>query len=197
MRIGEALGLQITYYDRQILRNLKGDIYYRNNAWCINIVFRGSNPIDSLAKGHRGRKLYIEISDTLTFEKYLKRYLEFRDRKTKQKKNPWFLINNRGKKLTQNTAYVRFKRNLEKTLPQLTKDFTLHTWRHTYCTNALLEGVRLEIVSKRAGHKSPLTTFLIYVHNTREDMLDIRKKYDHYIEPALKYLQRRTNKWTT
>ena len=105
-------------------------------------------------------------------------------------------ISNSGKKLTQNTAYVRLKRNLDKSLTQDSSHLTLHTWRHTYCSNALRMGVPLEVVAKQVGHKSPLTTFLIYVHNTWEEMLEVRKKYDHYLEPALRYLQRRTNKWT-
>ncbi|HYE83727.1 MAG TPA: site-specific integrase [Clostridia bacterium] len=194
MRIGEALGIQIRSLDKDSIRDIKGDIYYKDNTWCIDIIWRNWNPIDSLAKGHRSRTVYISNEDKHEFEALLLNYMRFWEGKKRINKGNWLFINNSGEKLTQNTAYIRFKRLLGKSLNEIKKHITLHSWRHTYCTNALKQGTSIEEVATQVGHTSTYTTYLIYVHNTKEDMIKVREKYTHYMEPALKYKQRRFSK---
>lgn len=180
MRIGEVLGLQIIKFSDDI-KNLEGDICYENGAWKINVVYRHDNYHDSLAKSHAPRSVSIRESSRFEFELLLERYLKFRKRKLGNKKVKWFFISNRATKLTQNTAYKRFKRTLGEVCPELIDRVTLHSYRHSFCTKEILAGTPLELVAKIVGHESPATTYRIYVHYSGEDMKEIRKKHSHYM----------------
>ena len=172
VRIGEALGLQIIESDN--IKNLSGDIYYGEEAWKIKVVYRRDNNFDSLSKSHSSRIISIKESDKFEFELLLERYLKFRKRKLKNRKCKWLFITNRATKLSQNTAYERFKRTLEKACPESVDKLTLHSFRHTFCTKELLNGTPLELVAKMAGHADPVTTYKINVHYSDEDIREIR-----------------------
>lgn len=186
IRIGEALGLIITDYDGFDVKSIKGDIYFKDGEWKVKVVWRSDNPIDSLAKGHSVRIINIADNDKYEFESLLDRYLKSRTRKLKNKTSKWLFVSNRGSKLKQNTAYKRFKNTLKNACPECIDDITLHSFRHTFCTNEIMKGVPLEIVAKIVGHKSPKTTFDLYVHYSGERMEKVREKYSHYLTNKLK-----------
>lgn len=191
IRIGEALGLCVFDYDVKDIKLTSGDIVFKDGQWFIKVVWRIENPTDSLTKSHSSRQIAIKESDKFEFEMLFERYLKFRDRKIRDKKMKWLFISNHGTKLNQNTAYKRFKRTLEKACPESINDITLHSWRHTFCTQLLLEGIPMELVAKMAGHRSRKTTFKTYIHYSGEHMQEIRKKYSHYMETELPNMNQR------
>lgn len=46
----------------------------------------------------------------------------------------------------------------------VSKDYTIHSMRHTHATLLLKHGVNLNVVSQRLGHSSPSVTLNIYAH---------------------------------
>jgi len=187
LRIGEALGLKIFNDTYQDIKDISGDITYIDDSWRVSVIWRGENLHDSLVKNQASRNIYIKKSDVFEFELLLEKYLKFRRRVLKNKESQWLFVSNRGTKLKQNTAYVRFKRNLYISCPEIANNITLHSWRHTFCTNELLNGTPVEFVAKIVGHKNSKTTFDIYIHYSGDYMEEIRKKYTNYMQELNKF----------
>lgn len=182
MRIGEALGIRIECIDYNDIKKIKGDIFYYNGKWTINIVFRPDNPSDSLSKGHFNRTVELSSDVQYTFEMLLTRFLKWRKRILNRTNQNWLFVSRSGTKLSQNTAYVLFKRILERCYPFTSEKLTLHSFRHTFCTNEIKKGTPLEFIAKVVGHKSPQTTFETYIHISGLAEKDIRLKYSKYVE---------------
>lgn len=178
IRIGEALGLKIFSHDAKNLRDTRGDVYYKQGCWVIEIVWRSENDYFCRTKSHKNRGIQLKQSETPMFELLLERYLKWREEKLKGKYNEWLFISNHGNQLTQNTAYIQFKRTLSKAHLARRTNLTLHTYRHTFATKELLTGTPIEIVSQILGHEDSLTTEKIYTHYTSKELLEVREKIE-------------------
>ncbi|MGF7060381.1 tyrosine-type recombinase/integrase [Brassicibacter mesophilus] len=182
MRPGEALGIQIVNFDVNNIKNIKGDIVHRKGRWEIKIIFRPGNPTDSLAKSHSNRIIELKHEENYLFEMLLDRYLKWRKSILKGKKLKWLFISNRGNKLSQNTAYKRFKEKIRKCDPILSNNLTLHSFRHTFCTKEMTKGIPIEFIAKMVGHSSPRVTFETYIHLCGLSEQEIVDRYSTYIK---------------
>ncbi|WP_026881451.1 tyrosine-type recombinase/integrase [Clostridium akagii] len=183
IRIGELLGMAITSYGRDNLReSLKGDITFKKGRWCINIKYRSGNEYFRRGKSYSDRSIFLKKSEICEFEILMQRYLNFRIKKCKSKTNKWLFLNSNGNELTQNTAYKQFKRTLERGDLSYRTNITLHNFRHTFITRQLNDGVPIEYVSMLVGHKNIETTRKTYYHVTASELGDIREKYDDYVD---------------
>lgn len=176
MRIGEAIGLKILYVNKKAIKELSGDIIFNGEAWEIRIIPRSDDPNDSRVKSGVKRTIEISEADAQTFEILLERYLKWRNNKVKGKNIEWLFISNSGNKLTQNTAYKRFKSCLSAEHKERNQ-LTLHSYRHTFCTNELKKGTSLYFLYKYVGHKDPKTTLDMYIHLTGKLQKDIMNNY--------------------
>lgn len=62
-------------------------------------------------------------------------------------------------------------------LAGVTKKVTAHTFRHSYATHLLENGVALRHIQELLGHAKPETT-MIYTHVTRKSLLDVQSPLD-------------------
>lgn len=181
-RIGELLGIRIINCDPKNTRGIDGDIKFKDNKWIISTIARPDNPFYARNKSSRNRDIQLLSSQTPTFELMLERYLKWRDKVLKGKKCEWFFISSRGTHLSQDTAYKKLKRNIEKLLLSNRQNLSFHNYRHTFITKEAKSGLPSEYVSKLAGHKDPEFTRKVYVHYTNSDIASIRQKYDEGLE---------------
>lgn len=93
-------------------------------------------------KNRRGRVVY--FSDDA--RDALKAWLKQRDAR-----QPYLFYGRRGNSLTYNGARLMFKRNLDKA-ELAHKDYTLHCLRHTFASEMLNAGMRLECLQPLLGH---------------------------------------------
>lgn len=186
IRIGEALGIKILNYDRKNLRDIEGDFKYEDGRWTISICWRAENPFFCRTKSHCSRAITLKKSETQIFELLLERYLRWRISRVKKASTQWLFISNRGKHLTQNVAYSKFKATLNKAgLQERSTILTLHSYRHTFASFELVKGVPLEIISKILGHKNFETTKKTYIHFTKENITKMREDFDRKLEEDL------------
>lgn len=76
-------------------------------------------------------------------------------------------IDENGERLTRKKAYYQIKKAVTKAgYPWATP----HTLRHSYCTDLLVRGADLSLVSKMMGHKSVAVT-QIYTHLVTDDIV--------------------------
>lgn len=178
IRIGEALGLEIRYYDLQDIKTLKGSVFFKDGRWTIRVVWDPENDYFCRSKGHKDRVIQLKKDEGYTFELLLEKYLKWREMKVRSEDTKWFFISNSGKQLTQNTAFKQFKRTLSKIGLNRQKDLKPHSYRHTWATTEILKGVPIELVAKALGHKDSKTTEKIYFHLTSGRLVEIREKAD-------------------
>jgi site-specific recombinase XerD len=67
------------------------------------------------------------------------------------------------KPFTMNYAQVYYIFNIMKRALNLDKNITIHTLRHTFCSNLIQKGVDIAIIQKLANHKK-ITTTMRYAH---------------------------------
>ena len=60
---------------------------------------------------------------------------------------------------------------------QIKKTVTPHTFRHSYSTHLLENGVDIRYIQSLLGHAKPETT-MIYTHVKRKDLMDIQNPLD-------------------
>lgn len=179
VRIGEAIGAKIFYYNIEDLRTIKGDIEFKDGTWYFKVVRRSSNPhYCRNTKSKKSRAIALLSDDIFTFERLLEKYLKWREKKVKKKYIEWLFISSLGNHLSQNVAYNQFKRVLYKALLTGRNHITLHSYRHTWATREILAGIPIELVSKALGHKNSRTTEELYFHVTSKGRAEIRDKYD-------------------
>lgn len=73
----------------------------------------------------------------------------------------YIITNNKPFKISYNQCYYLF--NLMKKDLNLDKDITIHTLRHTFCSDLLQENVSLPVIQALANHKK-ITTTMRYTH---------------------------------
>ncbi|MCM8771515.1 MAG: site-specific tyrosine recombinase XerD [Candidatus Omnitrophica bacterium] len=117
----------------------------------------------------KGQRERIAILNQKTME-LLKEYL-------KSRKNyvcEYLFLNNQGKKLSRQSVWKIVKKYAK--FSGIEKNITPHTFRHTFATHLLSEGLDLRIVQELLGHKSIATTE-IYTHLERKKVKEIYKKF--------------------
>ena len=62
---------------------------------------------------------------------------------------------------------------------------TLHGLRHTHITHLLMDGVPINVVSKRAGHSSITITIDTYGHVLEENQRELADNYGSALELTL------------
>lgn len=92
------------------------------------------------------------------------------DRKKKKKS-----IKHHNKRLFPYDSIQTSWENLE-SRAELPDDITFHSLRHHFCSNALLNGVPIQIVKEMAGHKS-ITTTEKYIHAIPSDSARLIQQY--------------------
>lgn len=100
---------------------------------------------------------------------YIKDYI--REVRTFGKINPKsediLFLNNRGNKLTRVMVFVIIKEATKKA--NIDKKISPHTFRHSFATHLLKNGVDLRFIQEMLGHSS-ITTTEIYTHLNTEDL---------------------------
>lgn len=90
--------------------------------------------------------------------------------------------NTRGKPWSRNAIGLRFRRLREKLGGE---PITIYTLRHTFITQALLNGTPVQTVAQLAGH-SPETTLRIYSHLDHEKFSEDMRKASNEVTNAAK-----------
>jgi integrase/recombinase XerC len=88
-------------------------------------------------------------------------------------KEPFLLINSRGKKLVARSIYSMVKLYLGKVSTIEKK--SPHILRHSFATHMMNNGADLNAVKELLGHSS-LAATQVYTHNTIEKLKEIYKK---------------------
>ncbi len=111
---------------------------------------------------------------SLTKENYQNGCLYIYDKKTNEnfiipvaEKIKSIIINFNGFKIDYNKCYYLF--NLMKKELNLDDQITIHTLRHTFCSNLIQKGVPITTIQKLANHKK-ITTTMRYAHLSQEQL---------------------------
>jgi site-specific recombinase XerD len=112
-----------------------------------------SREVAIIGKGSKPRKLLFYDQSEIWIRKYLK--------KRKGKCEYLFSTINGKSKWSYNDVGRSFQRYRK--LSGITKNFTIHTFRHTFATQLLLNGVPLNQVSFLLGHANLETTMKYYI----------------------------------
>ena len=118
--------------------------------------------------GKRNKERYLPISDSLrdTLRDYIKL------KKKKYPCAPFFLITDKGKKVTEYYVYKLVKESLQKVSLKVKK--SPHMLRHSFATHLLETDVSLNTVKELLGHSS-LASTQIYAH---VNLKDLKQKYN-------------------
>ena len=131
-----------------------------------NIIFENS----TLKIKGKGKKERIAFLNKNSIEA-IKRYLPERSLKKNAGVSSYLFINNRGKKISRQSLWKIIKK-----LNITEKNVTPHTFRHSFATHLLEEGLDLRIVQELLGHKT-LATTEIYTHINKKQIKKIYKKF--------------------
>lgn len=147
IRRAEATGLKWSDIDIQ-----KRRIIIRRNVLCLS----GYGIVEKETKT-TGSTRTITISEQLC-----ELLIEYKKKQNNKKNNGnWLFIRKDGNVIGPDTFLIWLRKVLKSAgLP----NYTLHSLRHTNITLQLLNGVPITVVSARAGHSSPSTTFNFYSH---------------------------------
>ena len=129
-----------------------------------------SEEIPIIGKGGRPRTLFFHNKSAY----WIKRYL------AKRKDSNEYLFANRAgtEKWSYNDVCRSFQRY--KKLSGIAKDFTIHTFRHTFATQLLMNGVNIRKVSYLLGHKDIQTTIRYYIGVI--DKIEAKEVDDRYFD---------------
>lgn len=118
--------------------------------------------------GKGGKPRYLFFSEKS--EKWIKEYLD----KRKGRSEYLFVTLNGKNKWSYNDVCRSFQRY--KKLSGIKKDFTIHTFRHTFATQTLLCGVPINTVQFMLGHANLETTMKYYIGAIKkEEMKEFRQ----------------------
>ena len=120
-----------------------------------------SGEIKVNGKGGRERLIYIGNTETLELLKSYNRLAT--DRRAKFNSD-FFFINRLGNGLSDQSVRATLKSLVDRS--DLTKHITPHTFRHTFASLLLEEGVDIKYIQSLLGHSSIMTT-QIYTHVTK------------------------------
>lgn len=119
----------------------------------ISHINRIAMEIPIIGKGNRPRNLYITNDVLYWIDKYLK---------IRKSDNDYLFTTLDGKSKWSQTDVGRSFRNCRK-LSGITKEFVLHTLRHTTATQLANKGVPMNIIQHILGHKRLETTIRFYI----------------------------------
>ncbi|HNS32236.1 MAG TPA: tyrosine recombinase [bacterium] len=118
-------------------------------------------------KGNRERIAFLNRNS----QDAIKKHIEERAAGKKSGITSYLFINNRGGKISRQTIWKIIKKS-----SPAEKNVTPHTYRHSFATHLLEEGLDLRIVQELLGHKT-LATTEIYTHINKRHIKKIYKKY--------------------
>lgn len=128
-------------------------------------------------KGEKVR--FVPLADQ-TIE-YIRKYLEVRsiskkgeEIKIDKKYTDILLLNSRGAKISRQMIFLIIKDLVEKA--GIKKNISPHTFRHSFATHLLQNGVDLRYIQEMLGHSS-ITTTEIYTHLDTEEFHEVILKY--------------------
>jgi len=128
-----------------------------------------------IGKGGKGRIVF--ISDRAA--EWIKRYQGFR----KDSFKPLFIRYSKGVQEEDNGAKMRLSvRTMERIVKKYTRlarlpvDATVHTLRHSFATDLLMNGADIRSVQEMLGHKNIATT-QVYTHITNKQLRDVHKAF--------------------
>lgn len=112
---------------------------------------------------------------------YIFKYLKVRDKdkkgeemKINSKNSDILFLNSRGAKMSRQMIFLIIKDLVQKAGIQ--KNISPHTFRHSFATHLLQNGVDLRFIQEMLGHSS-ITTTEIYTHLNTEELHDVILKY--------------------
>ena len=147
----------------------------------INDIDFKSREVAIIGKGGKPRKLLFYEQSELWIKKYLKR---------RKGKCEYLFATISGKsKWSYNDVGRSFQRYRK--LSGIAKNFTIHTFRHTFATQLLLNGVPLNQVSFLLGHANLETTMKYYIGTIKiaEARKFMKDKYFDFIPKELLFLE--------
>lgn len=161
--------------DKVILRNIAVvEILFATGVRVCEISRLGSDAVDLEAgairiqgKGHRER--YVQIGNTQVL-KIMKQYYEENEKEIK--KCGYFFINNRGRKLSEQTIRKMINENAR--AAGIGLHITPHMFRHSFATYLIEEGADISYVQRILGHSSIKTT-QIYIYIAAKMQAEILK----------------------
>mgnify|MGYP000128212319 CR=1 FL=1 len=116
-------------------------------------------------KGNRERFCLLNKKAVELIKEYLKE---------RKNKSEYLFLNNRGNKISRQSIWKIVKKYSK--ISGIEKNVRPHTFRHTFATHLLSEGLDLRIVQELLGHKS-ISTTEIYTHIDRKRIKEIYKKF--------------------
>lgn len=108
--------------------------------------------------------------------KLIKNYIEKVriNNKINKKYEDILFLNSRGSKMSRVIVFIIIKELAEKA--GIRKNISPHTFRHSFATHLLQNGVDLRFIQEMLGHSS-ITTTEIYTHLNTEELHDVILKY--------------------
>ncbi len=97
-------------------------------------------------------------------------------------------IDPRSEKLKQHYRHVSFlqkevKNAIRKT--QITKNASCHTFRHSFATHLLGQGVDIRYIQTLLGHESSKITDILYTHVSKKSLAKIKSPLDQILNNKL------------
>lgn len=184
LRIGEALALQFSDFDRKegivhIRHSLKkGDVKHDYKYVREHII-----GLPKTEAGCRDIPLPLDIFTTIeNWRCYLKRQDKHFQKCVENGTDNFLFTNYKGEFLQYHTLQYNFqnylRRNKECALPRI----TFHMLRHTFGSLLLEQGAELSIVSKLLGHSSIKITSDIYITITKELKQETLKTFEKTLQ---------------
>lgn len=161
VRIGELCALtwdDINLNDNYILVNksLSLEINQETNEYYYSELYTKTL--------HSNRKVIIP--------KYINKYLEIAKQ---MNKSNYVLETKTGKRiLMEQYRYIFINILKQLNIPRI----KFHTLRHTYATRAIESGMDIKTISELMGHSSPSITQSIYIHISRQQLIDEMDQYN-------------------
>jgi integrase/recombinase XerD len=123
-----------------------------------------------IGKGNKERIVPINRSSI----RFVKKYLEVRNRKPKNVQNKALFLSKLGKKISRIEFWRQLKNYAKKA--GITKNITPHMIRHSFASHMLDGGANLRVIQEMLGHSSIATT-QIYTHVDKDKLKEMHKKF--------------------
>lgn len=124
-----------------------------------------------MAKGNKSRVVSLGSQLAILLAQYIRQY------------EPSSLLfpGQNGHEYSQTSVRALLRRAVQNA--GIKKKVTPHTFRHSYATHLLEQGVDLRYVQELLGHSRPETT-QIYTHVTKKELMKVKSPFDTMIEGA-------------
>ena len=117
------------------------------------------------SKGRKDRYVFLAESFIPLLSNYLSTY----------RPSLWFVEGTKKKQYSPSSIRSFLKESCK--LAGITKRVTPHTFRHSFATHLLEDGVDIRYIQELLGHNKPETT-MIYTHITKRQLMNIRSPLD-------------------